>query len=440
VSLALKIPVFLGFLIFFAIWMAATIFAGLQAIKGLRSVSTVGLISKGLLPLEVVGYVGLFGTLGILALFFNPAVIGLMLGTTALGYVITVIAWALLGPFERPFGSDMTWANATLLVRPWFQPIQNGLGTLTTVAMLIGLAYLYFARDVPSTEATRDMFKVLILWMSAGFLITVLPLRLSTLTSRNLDEAVRDRILAAQAGTLFTWAILVSLVLWSFEFEPSGARLSWTSVDAGFSLAVGVILAAFFLFTSVVPYLIGTVRAKQWRHYLREKRRRWLQQVEEALRTPSEAGRETRLQDVREELGRERDTLVSDPLLALAAQWEDVGASGSDTLGQLSPFVYDAYQDIREADPRVEQLHIIDRLRSEVAMLEGELTSAPDANEKAARYAENYANARKNLGEQIVAEKGQRSWILAAAVFAISGVASTVQSKVGERIWEIVGT
>lgn len=437
-SLAVKILIFVGYLFFVVLYTAASLVAAQQLLKGLRSRSAAGLVFRGLAPLDVVGYIFLFGTLGILAFFFDAAVIGLMLATTLLGYLITVISWALLGPFERPVGSDMTWSNASLMVRRGYQRAQNIIGAVMLFVLLVALGYVFFTRDVPSTQATQDILKVLTFWLSAIFVVSQLPARLATLSSRNLDEPVRDRLLAAQTGTLFTWAILVSLALWSFEVGPS-AGLGAASVDAGLAVKVAVIVAAIFVLTSVLPYLIGSIRAKQWRQYLREKRRRLFQQLEDALRSPSQAVRESRLQDVEGRLDSDREALLSDPLIALADRW-DSGLMDHGALAETGPLVYDAYQDVGEADPRVEQLHVLKRLQSELETLDQELKAGTVSDEAMNAYAENYALAQKNLGEEIEVAKVRRSWLLASSVFVMSGIAGTIQSKVGERIWEMVGT
>jgi hypothetical protein len=439
VSLLIKIPIFLGFLVFLVIWTALTLAALVRFATSLRTRSTAGFLFTSLLPLDVVGLVGFFGMLGITALFFDVGILALMLLGLAMGYVLAYLAWEILGPLDRPFGSRLLWASARLTFHDGFQKFNKIAGAVALAGVVLTLGYLFFTEDIPSAEATQRIFKVVVVYLVVAFLITVLPSRLVQLLSPNLDEDVRTRLLLVQVGGLFTWTLFISLLVWSFEIGESGADLPMSGLDARFSVTVVVILLGVFLVTSLFPYLLGWRRARNWRQTLLQRERTAADRLISILKAPSETGYDESLERFQQEIDENyREFVERDVVVQRSLAWEDVPTA--DAVKLEEQLVFTAYRDSRETDPRLRYVDFLRRFQGELeAIREGlaKQTRRDSRRKKAESYVDYYEDQREQI-EKLRAQESGRNWVWAGGSVVVLPVMGGVLGKIGERVWEII--
>ena len=438
VSLLVKIPLFLAFLVFLVAWLAATIWAALRLVSALETKSSAKFLFGAVLPLDLLGILGLVGILGLTALFFDYRLVLLFLVASLLGYLLTFVLWGILDPIDRPFASLLVWSSGRLLLSPGFQKVNNIVSSVLFLGVIVALAYVFFTEEVPSSTATQQVLRIFLAFLAVTFVVASLPQRLVPLLSMNVDEDVRTRILLLQLGGLFSWALYISLLAWSFGFQDSGEGVQvGKDVGASLSLVVVAIIAGVLAATSLMPYLIGWRRARSWRRKLLRSERKRVDDLTAILRAPGDRDYQAELARLHEDLASEREDLIeSDPELQFAIEVDAAPHAVDPQYAALSV----AYQEARDMDPRLAHLEFLDKFGDEVQAISEELAASKRKDvrrKKAESHAAYYAERRQTVDTRLAEEAG-RNWVWAGASLIVLPVLGGVLSKVGERLWEIV--
>lgn len=438
ISLLAKIPLFVGFLVFLVLWIGISMLALYRIGTGLKSTSTAGFLFTRALPLDLAGVLGLVGVLGVTALFFDFGLLALFLLAVAAGYLVSFVAWEILGPLDRPFGSQVLWSGARLLLDERLQKTNNILGAVLLVGLVGAIAYAFFTKEVPSAGATQLIFQVFLAYLAVSFILSVLPLRFAQLGSRNLDEDIRTRILLLQIGGLFGLALYISLLAWSFG-AGDGSDLPGSGVGAGFSLAVILVIVGVFTLTSLGPYLLGWRRARGWRRRLLGRRRASIDRMIGILKVPGNTDYAAELVQFKQGLEGELDGLVGrDPLMQRTLAWED----SPDSIPEKEQFVFDTLEDARETDPRLTQIEFLRQLWGHADAIAEELagyTRKDSRRKKAESHIGFFEDERARIDAALAQETG-RNWVWAGASVVILPIIGGVLSKISERVWDIVNT
>jgi hypothetical protein len=435
VSTWLKIVVFLAFLVFLVLWTVATLLALARMVTELRSRSTARYLLGAVLPLDLLGYVGFFGIVGIVALFFDWRVFALLVLAVALGYLLTFAAWEAMEPVDAPVGSQLLWASARLLLAPRYLLFSKIFQGVTFLGLLGALAYVFFTRTVPSDQATREVFRTVVLFLALSFLGTVLPARFAALLSRNIDERVRMRLLVLQSFALFAWVVWISLIVSSSGFDTAGRDVAGVNV----SLTTTAVLTAVFLVTSLLPYVAGSARGRRWRRHLLVRRRMLVDDLVGVLRSPAAADYAAPLAALRGKVADEESKLAEgDVVVKQAREW---GPDDEERVDPLIRPLVPAYLDAQDTDPRFEQLRHLSRLREQIDAISDELahyTRKDSKAKKALMHATYFEDERRRTDEALKEEGDRRNFVWIGATFVLVPVMSSVLGKIGERVWEII--
>jgi hypothetical protein len=439
-SLLAKIPLFLAFLVFVVAWILATLWAIVRFVLALETRSTAQFLFGRVLPLDLLGIVGLVGILGLTALFFDYRLVVLFVLASVLGYVLTYVLWEIVEPLDRPIGSLLVWSNGRLMLNQRYEKVNTIVSSVLFAGVIVALAWIFFTEDVPSSDATQQIMRIFLVFLAVNFVLASLPQRIAPLLSMNVDEDLRTRILLLQLGGLFSWALYISLLAWSFGIQDSGAGVRVGSeVSASLSLIVVAIIAGVLAATSLLPYLLGWRRARSWRRRLLRTQRKLVDDLTAVLRAPGDRDYPADLARLEEDVTAERHSLVErDPAMQFAAQVETAPYSVDPKYMPLSQ----AYRDARDLDPRLLHLAFLEKFADDVRAIAEELAASKRKDlrrKRAESYAAYYAEQRQTVDARLKEESG-RNWVWAGASLIVLPLLGGVLSKVGERLWEIVDT
>lgn len=367
--------------------------------------------------------------------YFNPAMLGLLVGADELAVLVGSALQKVFGPSGGKAQDRIRWENGELTSK-----YLVGLGLVMIVPMFAGLAYPIISivtlfRHTGSELTTHIFLYTFILLFCSGFFATI-PIIIFTLASEDLDEPSRTWIFLGQLPSLFSVALYLCVMLSAIGFRETGLRISLGSLTTVLSPQILLIVLGYFILVVLVPFLVGSLRARKRRIELLEKRITLLDQFLETLDSPIVATHVSDLETVRKGITAEREQLSQRDKMIGWADAIDQGQPVPKALEQVA----DAYKASKLLDPRFGFLDWLGKLSTNVENALVDLSSRPDPSDRK-KAAENWANAyhlkHEEVDKQIVATRGTKlpASFLIATLF--TPVITAVAEEFGHWIWTV---
>ena len=261
-SLLLKIVVFIVFLVFLSgFYIGSFLFS--RRIQRLLSEGRLFLLGQVMLLASVFS---LFSFVWLLSGFFSWRLTLFFVLAAEVGGVVTGVLWRFMGSTDLPWAASSTWTGAEIAIRhPWLPQILGIVSALVLLAYPIACGFEFFSHEVPSPDVTVAIFRFTLIALFLPGLLITLPTIVSMLSSRNLDEGTRLRVLLAQGGGLFSNALVIALVLWSFGIVSKGYNFDLGGIPLTASPMLGLVVFVYFAATFLLPFYMGTAQAKKSR-------------------------------------------------------------------------------------------------------------------------------------------------------------------------------
>jgi hypothetical protein len=437
VSLLLKVVIFLGFLLVYVAWVVISYLLNNRLQKDLIRgnaflASELNLLSSSL---------GLFAFIWILSGFFSIQLVGLFLLLAHVGFLITGVLWAFLGSPLVAWGPRAIWAGSEFGVKQSaVMIVLLGVSVIVLIGYPVAAGIIFFGGVISSEQATLSVFRLTLVGMVLSGLTIMLPLLVGVLQSKNLDEDTRTRLFITQGGNMASYALYLSLILWSFgRITAKGFQLKIGTIPLTISPILLIILAAFFLFAFLLPYLAGSQQAKRWRSQLLRKQQAWLDELLDVLEFPTPNLYVPKLEQLQAKVeGGAKAFVGDDSMLILAEEFDQVK-----TLDEVDPqshSMFLAYKKSRQLDPRMRHLDFLVELQEEVRESIAQLSDLADdaqLTKKASGYADAYRARRDVIDKAIEAQKKAKPPVWAALAFLLSPVLGQVLSEFGKSIWTV---
>jgi len=202
----------------------------------------------------------LLGFVFLLSGYFNRLLLIALLCAAEVGVLLATALGGLFGAPTSNSGARAQWAGGEYAMsHPVLVIGSTVVSLLIIVAYPVAAAVTYFRSSGAPLPARIFQYTLVLCLGGLPLLLLVL---ISALASENLDEETRTRFLINQLGGLVPNALWIALILWSFGIAADGLPVSVGSTSLTLSpLLIGVLIAFFFI-TVLIPYLIGTQRAK----------------------------------------------------------------------------------------------------------------------------------------------------------------------------------
>jgi hypothetical protein len=379
--------------------------------------------------------------------------------------------------------AERLWAATCFSVR---HPILTYTTIFMSMVILIGYpvvaGIVYFSSTIPSSAATLSIIRVTLLLLFIGGTALTLPIQIGAALSENLSSPARRRFLASSLATIAPQSVILTTFLWTFSSVENKASHSTLVFRFTYSPTVLAILAAYFVITLLLPYLIGIGRCSHQHDLLESRKKDALTETIHLLRIPladsyvpelSRLATDLRNQyedfarnDISIQLGMhfgeiykedellaEADSPPSSPPIEAA---KDHPGSGTLSVVDLSvkplpprertnkaplnptyPFDPDIYHLARPEDPRFRYLDWLDSHVKRLDMTASDLQakSASAIRVRAARaWADSYDGDRRDLSENASETKTHALTAIVAST-AITTVASVFFTGFGNWLW-----
>jgi hypothetical protein len=416
----LKVLLFLLFLIAYGIWSWATfksskkMQADLLAGKSFWSGERVLLLSL----------TGLFGFIYLLSGLWSLKLILLILIASHLG---ALVAWLLnltFGAHSERARIRAFWAGGEIGLK---NPIVMGaLGGLTAVASLsypivAGVIFFRHPWATPVLQILVVKYSVLLLSLS-GYVLMMTAVCL-LLASENLDEDTRQLIFINQLGGMISLAVFVALALRIFEIGGTPHTYDFMGVSHTFSLQTLLLLLLFFTATVLVPYLIGTQRARRVSLGMREEVRECVAELADILEAPTGHLYVARLAVLRDKIASTVNKFTSDDVLLTKER--NFRQNPEQTEAVVKPMM-EALEKTRDLDPRFKFLDGLGRVEKDIEEVVADLQSrTKETIEQAAeQWSKRFEIRKAELVKEIEAARSRKP--LVTVLFG--GLLSTIVS------------
>ncbi len=433
-SLLLKISLFIVFLIALIAWVAAASYLLKKYPKDL-------LRGKTFLTNELVQFhtfFALFGFVWLLSGFLSIKLIILFILCSHIGVIITGILWRLMGTTNLPWAASGMWTGSELGVKhPWMLLVVIIVSTLIYVAYPIMSGICYFNNPIPSPEVTILIFRYTLIAMYVSGFICMLPMAVSMLSSKNLDEGTRLRLLINQGGGLISIALIIALIFWAFGITGKGYNFAVSGIPLTISPILVFVILGYFICTILLPYFIGTQQAKKWRINLLGKQKGWVGKLLEVLEFPTPSQYHPKLEHLQNDLVSEEEQLIeNDAMVKLGMEIEDMQSLDSLPLEQRN--LIEAYKDSRDLEPRFTYLDFIRHLKKKVGEIVAELAKLEndvDKVDRAKAFSQSYHYQKDDLTKSIEVESKAKLFKNVALVGIASAVITPLLNELSKWIW-----
>jgi hypothetical protein len=246
---------------------------------------------------------------------------------------------------------------------------------------------IFFSHARPSTSMTLLVFQVTLGLLYFSSVPIVILGAAATLSSPFIDEPTRVRLLVSQSAGMIPTALAASVALWAFGAAGSGSTLSVGSVSVVLSPLLAGFTAAYFILVLIVPYAIGSQRAKARRLAFLDQRKDLLNSAQEALALPDQTRRVEVLTDLTKDVNDKIQVLSSgDPspkwladnraetqrvpvrLIPSPIQLRAQRNQGVDNFyATLGPQVVAAFDESQDVDARLQHLAWLNRFASDLS-------------------------------------------------------------------------
>jgi len=433
-SLLFKVPIFIAFVIALIAWILAS---GYLLKKFTKDV----LHGKYFLANELMLFLAIFGLFGfvwLLSGFLSIKLIILFILCSHIGSIITGILWRLIGTTDIPWAASSTWTGSELSVKyPWVFPLVTILSTLLFIAYPIVSGIAYFSNPIPSPRVTILIFRYTLIVMYGTGLGTLLPTSISTISSKNLDEGTRLRILLNQGGGLIGIAFIIALIFWAFGITGKGYNFEIGGIPLTMSPILIFVILGYFTFTILLPYFVGAQQAKKWRINLLEKEKGFLSNLLEVLEFPTPSQYRPKLEQLQNALVSEENQIVeNEAMVKLGIEIEGIESPAS--LPWEKRNLIKAYKDSRDLEPRFTYLDFIRYLKNKIGEILTELAKLKKGTDKVNRareFAQPFHSQKNDLANSIEVKKKAKPIVNTALVGIVLAIIVPLLNEIGKWIW-----
>jgi len=434
-SLLFKVPIFIAFLIALIAWIVVGFYLFKKLLRGLLRGKSF-LVSE--LTILVTCFV-LFGLVWLLSGFFSIRFIILFILCCHIGVIITGISWRLIGATDLPWAASLTWTGVEFgLKHPWVVLcVQQILPLLILIAYPIASGIGYFSNPIPSPRATILIFRYTLIAMYGPALATTLLSTVTTLSSRNLDEGSRLRVLISQAGALIVDGLIIALVFWAFGITRKGYNFEVSGITLTMSPFLVFVILGYFGCTILLPYFVGTQQAKKWCVNLLEKEKGWLSNLLEVIEFPTPSQYRPKLEQLQSALVSEEQQMVeNDAMVKLGIEIDGIKSTTSLPWGERN--LIEAYKDSRGLEPRFTYIDFIRHLKSEIGEILDELAKVKNDTDKVDRaraFTQPYHSHKDELAKSIEVKRKAKPIIGTALVGIVLAIIVPFLNELGKWIW-----
>lgn len=434
-----RLSVFVLFILVYLLWMWGASKLTKLSQAGVRA-------NKFFLTTEAMFFYGnafFWGSLYLLAGIWNLKLVALFL---FFGQVAILISYAMVTLLRKPNENAelrMTWAATELGISHKYLigafMLCTLLWAIVLVPVLLGIAYFKY----PPHSLGLSIFVIRVLLVNSFYsYLTMDLLFINMLASSNLDEGTRRNLFIGLFTGLIPTSLLLALAFWAFGIGDHGPHLplAFGSVSLNFSLQMFVLLAGFFLVTSLLPYVIGTQRSKWLQITYLEKRAAYCESLVDILSRPVPGIYISSLNEVQHSLEQsEADLWRENPGLVELLNWQQ----HPDSVGPDQQPIIFAISKTADLDSRIEFSKKLALIRQEVDQIVLDLQSRLQTNADslvtvAALWASRFEKAKTDLVQRIDAVKKTSPAPVIAFTTVGSMLLSGLLGEAVKTIWHLL--
>ncbi len=413
---------------------------------------------------------GLFTFFYLLSGFFSLSLFVLLLVALQLGVIISAVLWTLVGTTSVKWGPNAYFAGYEFGIKNavfswWF----GRANPILIFGFPIAGGFVLFTNPIPSSELTVGIIQVTLIWFILLMVLGLLPVSYGILTSENLLEDTRLRMLVMQLGSLVPTALFFALVLGAFGLGASESSYSMGGVTVSLSPLMAALVFGYFFMFILVPYLSGTRRAKRLRVALMRRQRDWLTRLAEILEVPNTSRYLEKIESLAADVGGRMEALSEEDIIFdIAEELEFVNTMERKLLERSEdlPGVQDAvqrmkshlefplarrehrpedlaliaFQESRDLDLRFWHRDWLSKFANELSEVTETLgvEGLSELVKTAGSWAASYRLRMEDLDRKIQAAEKERpsGWIAVAAI--VMPILSVILSEIGNSAWAII--
>ena len=369
---------------------------------------------------------------------FDINLLGRFLAVGFLVIFITLIVWGLLGVPTASFLQRVAIAFWNLCGIFWefeqrhaaWSRIIRGISLISIVIYPVASAIFYFRIGLNSEQIMLEYLRINLLIIPAICLVVTLPTIVEAMLSVNADLDTLNTLLVFEFGNLGINALMISVVLWIIGFAHSGFSISMPFLG---------ITTALFVFTSLLPYLVGWLHQKRLRELFLRKQQTWTKELVDILEISVPSLYVSKLM----QLNAEMETGKSICRRTLVTKIKEIDERGDEINCYPSLFA----EDNRNRAPCVNYLNFLDRLQESlgeiIPLFEGLSVEKEDKLEdKAYGYAQKYRARKDEIALAIETQKSSKPllWIVLSFLLTpiLSIIIETFSKALSESIVQLV--
>jgi len=389
----------------------------------------------------LVGYLFFFVSLYLLSGLWISRLVVFFLGAGQVAVVISAMFGALFAKRDEKFFARVFWASLEASTKHLIiTAVLSFFAFLFFLVFPVAVGIVYFKHTIATPEMTVMITRCLILMQFTFYPVSLL-LMASLLASENLDNDSRRHLFIDNLVGMIPTSLFLALGLWAFGIGERGANISLNlarQVPLQFSVHILVFLAVFFGLVTVVPYLVGSLRAKEWHVVLLGKEKAFVAAIADVLRKPLAASYTPRLTDVRQKIAAARTKLTEEDA-GLRNLEEFRKAEGDNAPKDLQDLVWAADQS-RSLDPRMKYEDALIKLEGELQEIVQDLQTRDEASqvEKASKWAQNYDSRKNELTLDLETTHKTKPTLMIGIGTAATWILSAVLSEVGKQAWAML--
>lgn len=370
--------------------------------------------------------------------YFSLGLTLLLLLVAQLGVLLAVVLLAFTGENLRLHTARTLWGGYEMRLRnPKLVSWVENLTGVVVLAYPIAAGYVFFTQPYPSPQLTLLIFRVTLVGIVFAGMPFVLMVTMHSLLSSQLDEETRILNFADQMSALTMNLIYIGLAFWAFGAKAPSTQITVDEIAIPLTSQLFVVLIVFFLLLVMLPYLIGTQRAKKWRLHLNQKRTAWLDKLLDILDFPTAARYPLKLEQLQGAIRDEIQTIYSeDQMVARGVHTE----RNPDSRQYLPGDIAEAYLQSRDLDPRLRYVDWLNKLLRHVAEVNADLQAREDSalrEKTAALWAKAFRTRKGELQSKLVTLRAAKPGILVGAGVLLTPLLSLLLDTISQTLWGI---
>ncbi|MGA8220424.1 MAG: hypothetical protein WB780_02135 [Candidatus Acidiferrales bacterium] len=430
----LKVLLFLFFLVIYG-------FLGLAAVKSLKKLQSDLLVGKSFWGAELLTLIGLaafFGYIYLLSGLWSLKLVLLILIASQLGSLVAWVPNAVLGQRSENAWLRTAWAGKE--ITPKYPKVVMTLNVLATALaflylIVVGVAFFRHQWGSPVLQVLVVKYSLLLLIFSNYFTVTTMNSMM--LASANLDEDSRQNIFFNRLGEMIPTAVYLALACSAFGFGEKALSHSYLGVPGTLSLQAFWLLLLFFVAMFLIPYLVGTLRARRANLSFLEKIRDYVAELADILEAPTGTLYITRLTGLANKVISTRDKFTNDDVVLTLVK--NIEKNPDQIPLEHKPMV-DVFEKTRDLDARYKFLDELDKFEKELSEIVANLQERTEATiEPAARHwSKRYESRKADLVKEIEATGSRKPLVTVVVGTLVTTIGSGILSEVAKLAWQLI--